>query len=66
MIDFSTLEKKCPVCGKIFIARKEWAFKRYDKDYKWPKYICSWSCCKKYDEKYKQKERQRHFARRVD
>ena len=63
MIDFSTLEKKCPICGKLFIAREEWVFKRYDKSH-WPKYICSWSCTKKWDEKHTGKKR--HFVRRTE
>lgn len=37
-MDFHYLEKKCPMCGKKFIARAEWAYKQYDR------YYCSWHC----------------------
>ena len=59
------LEKKCPVCGKLFIARDDWAFKRPDK-YRTQRFICSWSCLKKYDEKHQTKEKRRHFVRRTE
>ena len=63
MTDFTSIERKCMICGKQFIAREEWAFKRPDRNrcYKW---FCSWSCLKKFDEKHKEKKR--HFVRRTE
>ena len=66
MIDFSTLEKKCPVCGKDFIAREEWVFKRTNPKSHWPIYICSYSCLKEFDKTHKAPGKRRHFVRRVD
>ena len=38
MKDFANQEKHCPVCGKEFIARAEWAYKEKGKFY------CTWGC----------------------
>ena len=38
MFDFTNDEKHCPVCGKEFIARADWAYKRNGRFY------CSWRC----------------------
>ena len=65
MIDFSTLEKKCPVCGKLFVAREEWVFKRYTDNSHWPRYLCSWSCTREWDKKHEQTGKKRHFVRRT-
>ena len=62
MTDFSWNEKTCPVCGKQFIAREEWVFKRMDKN--WPKFFCSYSCTKAWDAKHKTGKK-RHFVRKV-
>ena len=61
MTDFTSIERKCKTCGKEFIARENWVYKRVDRNrcYKW---FCSWSCLKKFDEKHKGKKR--HFVRR--
>ena len=42
-------ERKCPICGKIFIIQdpKQYAYKRgYEHT---PKIFCSWTCLRKYD-----------------
>ena len=42
-------ERKCPVCGKVFIlADEEWAYKRI-RDHR-AKYFCSWGCLCRYEQ----------------
>ena len=36
----------CPVCGREFECRQEYAYKRFTKDKK-SIYFCSWSCLRK-------------------
>ena len=66
MIDFSTLERKCPVCGKVFIAREEWVYKRNNEKNNWPRYMCSYSCLKQWDKEHGPTGKKRHFVRRFD
>ena len=41
-------ERKCPVCGKVFIlVDDEWAYKRVQGHKQM--YFCSWGCMGKYD-----------------
>lgn len=43
-------EKKCPICGKTFIARQEYVYKRIGKNKM--NYMCSWTCLNKWDEEH--------------
>lgn len=36
-------ERKCAICGKVFIGREQWPFKRNGEWY------CSWSCLREYE-----------------
>ena len=40
-------EHKCPICGKVFIKKEGWVFKRtiakHEKDF------CSWGCMRKFE-----------------
>ena len=49
-------EKKCPMCGKNFIFRDNWAYKTTYGDH--VKAYCSWTCLRKAEkEKTKAKEK---------
>jgi len=55
MNTFANQEKVCPICGKEFIARDEWVYKRNGRFY------CSWHCyrdtSKKKTDRAEQRER---------
>ena len=53
--------KKCPVCKKEFwtLWPEQWAYKRGRK------YICSWSCLRKYDNSHEGEERKRDRVTKV-
>lgn len=43
-------EKKCPICGKLFMARPEYVYKRVTKNR--VNYMCSWKCLNMYDDEH--------------
>jgi len=49
------VEKKCPICEKVFIPHTEdWAYKRRTHE-KVTVYFCSWGCLLKYEDKHPKK-----------
>ena len=44
------IEKKCPICGRIYVVHdtQTYAYKRHDKKHK-IYYFCSWGCLRRWD-----------------
>ena len=47
-------ERKCSTCGKRFILREGWVFKRTSGNGE--KLFCSWGCMRKWDKEHGKKE----------
>ena len=53
-------ERKCPICGKVFLAHEEWAYKK-TKD-KHSNIFCSWGCLRKWEAQHgSRKDRQQRI-----
>ena len=57
-IGFNVIKRKCPICGKVFEATKEWAYKEDGK------FFCIWSCLCAYRKKNSKSESPRRFRRK--
>ena len=45
----SGMERKCHICGRVFMYRADWAYKKGMGD--GIKLFCSWSCMRKYEKR---------------
>jgi len=57
---FDQYAKKCPICGKEFIAREDWTFRTGE-----GRFICSWKCQRAWDMSHNRPDGKRHFVRKA-
>lgn len=59
-------EHVCPICGKIFIANVDWAYRQREHKNNINRYYCSWHCMRKWEAIENERKASRKSRKRKD